>query len=263
MDPVIESYERSQEEKRLTEAPVRRIEFLTAVRILEEHLPSGGELLDCAAGAGVYAFYFAERGFSVTATDLTPRHVRIMQEKRRGSGLPVRIAEADARDLSRFAAESFSVVLNMGPFYHLTAAEDRRRCMEESLRVLKKGGLLAVSYISRYFAFYHAALRDQCFLRNDLSDALLQTGEIHQEDPYCFWTESYYSSPEEMEQLFQEYGLSVEDHFAQDGISPYFPEKIDAFTAEQFSIWCEHHYKTCREKSILGASNHIMILGRK
>lgn len=31
-------------------------------------------VLDCAAGTGIYAFDLAEKGYDVTALDLTPRH---------------------------------------------------------------------------------------------------------------------------------------------------------------------------------------------
>lgn len=36
----------------------------------------------------------------------------------------------------------------------------------------------------------------------------------------CFWTDTYYSSVDEMEATYKSYGLEVVDHFAQDGLAP-------------------------------------------
>ena len=77
---VVESYENYKEEDRLSTNNARRIEFLTTVRIMNEHLPSQAKILDCAAGTGIYAFHLADLGHHVTATDITPRHVEIMRE---------------------------------------------------------------------------------------------------------------------------------------------------------------------------------------
>ena len=58
---VVENYENYREEERLTSNQARKIEFLTTVRILEEHLKEGCKILDCAAGTGIYAFFFAKK----------------------------------------------------------------------------------------------------------------------------------------------------------------------------------------------------------
>jgi len=40
-------------------------------------------------------------------------------------------------------------------------------------------------------------------------------------------------------------------------------DKVDSFNTAEFNIWCNYHYNICREKSVLGASNHVIIAGRK
>jgi len=73
----------------------------------------------------------------------------------------------------------------------------------------------------------------------------------------------YYSSKEEMEFLYQSHRLSVTDHFAQDGLAPLLHEKVDSWNKENFKIWCDYHYSICREPSVLGSSNHVVIIGKK
>ena len=75
MNDVVESYENYKEEERLTTNNSRKIEFITTVRALDGLLPPKSKILDCAAGTGAYAFYLAEKGYEVTATDITPRHI--------------------------------------------------------------------------------------------------------------------------------------------------------------------------------------------
>ena len=66
-----------------------------------------------------------------------------------------------------------------------------------------------------------------------------------------------------MEALYASKGLSVMDHFVHDGVAPHFSDVVDGWTQAQFEVWCEHHYRVCRERSLLGASNHAVVIGRK
>ena len=70
---VVESYENYREEERLSTNNARRIEFITTIRVLDELIVDKKKILDCAAGTGVYAFYLADKGHDVTATDISPR----------------------------------------------------------------------------------------------------------------------------------------------------------------------------------------------
>lgn len=260
---IIDSYENYKEENRLTTNNARRIEYLTTVRAMNELLGKNQKILDCAAGTGIYAFHLAEQGHQITATDITPRHVEIINQTLANKDYQMETSILDATDMSMFADESFDVVLNMGPFYHLIDASQREKCLNEAMRVLKKGGILFTTYIPRYYVFQYVAMSDSRYLDAKLADQLIQTGILRHDDERCFWTDTYYATKHEMEQLYLQHGLEVIDHFAQDGLTPSFAGKVDNWTEEEFRIWCNYHYSVCREESILGASNHVMIVGRK
>ena len=260
---IVESYKNYHEENRLTSNNARRIEFITTVRILDALLDRPKTFLDCAAGTGIYSFYFADKGHTVTATDITPRHIDIIRDVLRTKNYAMNTAVLDATDMSVFDDESFDVVLNMGPFYHLIEKDDREKCLRESQRVLKKGGLLVTAYIPRFYTFQYVAMQDEQYLDPKLAEQLIQTGVLRHDDEKCFWTDTYYSTYEEMEQLYRSHGLTVIDHFAQDGVTPQFGKIVDQWGEEQFQIWCDYHYSICREKSLLGASNHVVIVGEK
>ena len=235
---VVENYENYREENRLTTNNARRIEFITTARIINELIPANSKVLDCAAGTGIYAFYLADKWHDVTAV-------------------------LDVTDMSMLPDESFDVVLNMGPFYHLTEEEQREKCMSESLRVLKKGGLLFTAYIPRFYVYQFMALNDEQYLDDRLAKQIIETGVLRHDDEKCFWTDTYYASKREMEEIYLQNNMEIIDHFAQDGMTPQFANKVDTWNDEQFKIWCEYHYSVCREESTLGASNHVIIVGRK
>ena len=260
---VVESYENYREEDRLTTNNARRIEFITTVKVLGEYIKKKSKILDCAAGTGVYAFYFAEQGHDVTATDITPRHIDIINKNLADKPYSMKTAVADAVDLSAFEDASFDVVLNMGPFYHLITEEQRDRCMEECIRVLKKDGILVTAYIPRFFVFQYVATSDRRYLDSGLAKQLIETGTLRHSDEKCFWTDTYYASKEEMEQVYLNKNLKVIDHFAQDGTAPLLSHQVDRWNETEFDIWCRYHYSICREQSVLGASNHVIIIGTK
>lgn len=88
-------------------------------------------------------------------------------------------------------------------------------------------------------------------------------GVLRHDDKKSFWIDTYYSSKDEMESIYQRHGLEIVDHFAQGGLTPLLAQKVDKWNEKQFRIWCDYHYSVCREQSVLGASNHVVIIGRK
>lgn len=198
---VVDNYENYREEDRLTTNNARKIEFITTTRILNELLEKNMKVLDCAAGAGIYAFYLAERGYQVTATDITPRHVDIINS-----------------------------VLKEKDYHMQTAVLDAT---------------------------------DDEYLDATLADKIIKTGILRHDDEKCFWTDTYYSTKKEMENIYLKNNVQIIDHFAQDGLTPSFSHIVDKWNDDQFKIWCDYHYSVCREESILGASNHVIIVGKK
>ena len=98
-------------------------------------------MLDVATGGGHTALKFAPLVAQVVATDITPKMLLVAQEFLTGQGVKnVTFKLADAENLS-FEAEMFDLVTCRIAPHHFT---DCSRFVQESMRVLKSGGLLLV-----------------------------------------------------------------------------------------------------------------------
>ena len=263
-DHMITYYDSYDEDARLQSNNARRIEFLTTTRILGEHLPPSGKILDTACGTGIYALDLAEKGYDVTAYDFTPSLIEILNGKLEKTNLKMETGVGDVRDLSRFGDETFDVVLLMGPLYHLPEAADREKSVTECRRVLKPGGILAAAYIGRFYVFPWCSFQNRFLLTEDFARRILADGAFRHDDPDCFWTDNYFYKPKEIEDFMAGMGFEFLDHAGVDGLAPNFGKQaVDSYTEEEFRAYCEYHYLTCREPSLLGVSNHGLYLGRK
>jgi ubiquinone/menaquinone biosynthesis C-methylase UbiE len=103
---------------------------------------TGQSLLDVGAGTGRLTTVFVSRGAKVTALDVSPAMLNILQKKtlRR-----VEVVVGNAEELP-FLAESFDWVVAAFLVVHL---KDPRYFFEEAYRVLRVGGRLLVTNINQ------------------------------------------------------------------------------------------------------------------
>ncbi|WP_239159748.1 class I SAM-dependent methyltransferase [Winogradskya humida] len=138
------------------ETPEGRLEFQLTTRLLHPHLPATGR--DHLAPTGVHE-----------------------------------IAEADARDLTRWPGATFAATLALGPFYHLPDPEDRSRALSEIIRVTAPGGLVAIALIPRFTLLRRTlTIPDERARLTDLAfvDALLTRGAYSNPHPGRFTSAS-------------------------------------------------------------------------
>src|SRR3954463_5909859 len=148
---VLKFYESGRELGRLNDHELAGpLELVRTLELFERFIPSTRcRVLDVGGGPGIYAHWLAERGRDVRLVDPVRRHV----EAARAAGIEAHIGEAGQLEE---ADQSVDAVLLMGPLYHLPAREDRDSALHEAYRVLRPGGLLIATAISRF-----AALLDQ------------------------------------------------------------------------------------------------------
>src|SRR4051794_13680018 len=122
-DPeVVAHYNAGREEDRLT-AEGAPLELVRTQEILLRYLPPPpAVVLDVGGGPGVYAFWIAERGYTVHLMDPVPLHLE-QARARAGNSASTALATISLGDARRLEFEigSADAVLLLGPLYHLTS----------------------------------------------------------------------------------------------------------------------------------------------
>jgi SAM-dependent methyltransferase len=103
-------------------------------------ITAGQRVLDVAAGTGNASLPAAERGASVTASDLTPELLDAGRRRAEAAGLELEWVEADAENLP-FEDESYDVVMSaIGAMF----APHHQEVADELVRVCRPGGTIGL-----------------------------------------------------------------------------------------------------------------------
>ena len=265
-DPIAEYYDQkcADEWSRLDR---HRTEHALTWVALEQYLPpTPARILDCGGGPGRYAIELARRGYEVTLFDLSPANLELARQKADENGLRLAGYECgSALDLSRFPAESFDVVLVMGPFYHLLEQDERQRALLECKRLLKSSGMLFASFISRYAAHRDAALKDpEWILREpERSAEVLANGRLAPVAGCQPQFIAYFTHPGELPPLFWDNGLEIQATLGVEGLVGGVEERVNALQGELWQRWVGLNYSVASDPAIHGLVEHLLVIARK
>jgi len=107
------------------------------IRVLDEGLIRPGMALDVGCGTGADAVYMAQKGFEVTAVDISPLAIERAHLLAEQVGVPVRFVLEDVFEFAR-TGESFEFVYDSG-FYHFVRRYDLSRFLDLLWRVTRPG----------------------------------------------------------------------------------------------------------------------------
>ena len=265
---ILQYYGEADEESRL-ETGWFKLEQARTRELILRHLPGvPATVIDAGGGAGAYACWLAGLGYRVHLIDVVPKHVEQARAKSaQQAEHPLASTEVgDARQLSH-ADGSADAVLLLGPLYHLVEKEDRLACLREAYRVLRPGGLLWGAGISHFASFFDSLTQgffdDPAFapiVERDLEDSQHRNPT----DNPIYFTDAYFHRPGELSREFLAAGFQIVEIVAIEG---------PGWLARDFDrLWNDPAQrerlltavrKVEREPSILGATSHIMAIGRK
>ena len=264
---IVGYYERFPEESRLETGPFR-LEFERTKEILSRLLPRPpARIIDVGGAAGAYSLWLADQGYEMHLLDLSER---LVEEARRRSVVRARpiasMAVADARTLPQ-PNDSAAVVLELGPLYHLTERSDRRAALQEAFRVLAMAGVVIVGAISRYASALDGLARkltgDPAFVR--MRDRDLLDGQHRNESGHPdYFTTAYFHRPEDLQAELVEAGFQDVAVLGVEGPAWMLPDFDSRWSDPALR---QDIFDTARsleaEASILGASAHLLGIGRK
>ncbi len=268
VERVIHFYSEADEASRLATGCFQLEHARTQELILRYLPPAPGIIIDAGGGSGVYACWLAERGYRVHLIDPVAKHVeQARSASNKQPDHPLASAEVgDARVLPH-DDNCADAVLLLGPLYHLVEREDRIACLREAHRVLRSGGLLWGAAISHFASLLESLAQgffdDPNFapiLDRDLEDGQHRNPTSNP----LYFTDAYFHRPGELSREFQAAGFQVLEVLPIEGtgwLARDFDRLwIDPIQRERLLTAAR---KMEREPSVLGASAHIMAIGRK
>ncbi|MGF1716397.1 class I SAM-dependent methyltransferase [Photobacterium chitinilyticum] len=262
-DEYLEYYANYDEEQRLTSQNITRIEFDTTIDQLAEFTQQAKTLTELGAATGRYSLYYANQGLDVTAVELVPELVEQLRANAKQQATNLSIHEANATAVSFIPDQSQDIVLVLGPLYHLQQQCDREAVLREANRILKPNGILAIAYVSRFFVAGLLAKMSPVLVTPDVLATLNETGLITAPEVDTFFRTGYFSTPAEIERLTQSCGFAMKKHIATDGFGRYIGKELNALTETQYQSWLSYHLSVCHEPSLLGSSNHGLVIATK
>ncbi|MGM0411639.1 MAG: methyltransferase domain-containing protein, partial [Bacillota bacterium] len=160
----------------------------------------------------------------------------------------------------------FDVVLCMGPLYHLTDENDRKKVVNECLKKLKKGGKLIVSFISAYapiIDFIKNYPEELAKYKSEFLFNYLEDGKniVSSENPG--FVTAYFINPAEIEPFMDNFNLEKEVIAGIEGITAQSEEKINNLSEAAYKEWLDLIYKSSKNPMTWASSEHFIYIGTK
>ena len=209
-----------------------------------------------------YSIRLAKRG-AMLLCSISHLRMSALRGRRRRDGPYAECSVRDVRTVDENIKGEFDCILLMGPLYHLLEESDRIKAINASLRLLKPGGVIFVSFINVFagiiytmkhepesitnansFEYYKAVLED----RNYAGEAFTQAFFIHQREVLPFMAQ---------------FPIEKLHYFGQESITSPCESNIMSQPQEIIDAWLDMAEALAELEHLLSWSEHLMYVGRK
>ncbi len=242
-----------------------QLEFDLTMRYLKAYLPEKGNILEIGSASGRYTVALAKLGYHITAVDLSEGLIEQCRKNLAQHGLEqqVRNIHADARDLSNVPGKNYDAVLLMGPLYHLVEEEDRKLALTQAIDRLRPGGILVSAFISR-FGLLGDMLKnvpEWIEMQEDVH-SVIEMGRDPEDHPRGGFR-GYFARVSEIAPLHETVGLET---LVVAGVEPAISaddESYNKLSGTWRQLWQDILFEVSTEPSAIGASRHLLYIGKK
>jgi SAM-dependent methyltransferase len=267
MDDVrdIAAYYNHDPEREDSRLERHQLEYDMTWRYLTQYLPAQGRILEIGAATGRYTLGLAKCGYMVTAVDMSENLLEIGRKRIADAGLEKQVSflPGDARDLSGILEKDFDAVLLMGPLYHLVEEADRKIALKEATDRLKEGGILFSAFISRLGIMGDLLRNMPDWIVNEAEVLnILNIGKNPDHIPGSGFR-GYFATIAEIAPLHEALGFQTLTVAAIEPAISADDESYNRLEDRQRQQWLDLLHAISTESSILGASRHILYIGRK
>lgn len=242
-----------------------QLEFDLTWRYLTTYLPPVGTILEIGAATGRYTLALCQRGYAVTAVDLSAVSLERCRQRLAAKRLDgqARFVVADARNLAGISSGPFDAVLLMGPLYHLVLEEDRREAVRQAVAHLAPGGLFVSAHISRLGLLGDLLKRKPEWIeRGAVVRSVVEHGRDPEDRPRGGFR-GYFAHAAEIQPLHEALGLHT---VVLAGIEPAIgadDASYNALEGTRRERWLDLLFAISTDATIIGASRHLLYIGRK
>lgn len=229
------------------------VEFLVTLHYIGQYLLPGSRILEVGCGTGRYTLHFARKGYCVDALDLLKVNLDVLKEKL----LPedkVTAEEGNALDLSRYADNTFDIVLLLGPMYHLFTREDKLKCLDEAVRVAKPGGKIFVAY-----THFDPSMIQQAFGEKQMFDFLVEMKLLNPESMLPISNPNgifeLYRQPQ-IDELIRFLHVKRLHYVGTDMFAHYHRQHVNEMDDNLYQRYLQYTLSICENPHLIGASNH-------
>jgi len=237
------------------------------VHFLKKYLPKKGLILDAGGGPGRYTIELVKLGYNIILLDLTPELLEIakkMVKKEKVKSKVKDIIQGSIDDLSKFDNNTFDAVVCLGgALSHIVTKKHRNKAINELIRVARKNAPIFTSVIGRIAMCINSI--------NYLWSEMLNAPAVYRKytikgdysGRYGFAPTHFYL-PEELENELRE-KTKVLKMVGLEGIFSAHEKrynKVHKLKKYNKILW-KTHLKTCTHPSVVGISEHFMIICKK
>ena len=242
-----------------------QLEYDLTWRYLTRYLPPCGSILEIGAATGRYTLALCRLGYSVTAVDLSAALLDECRRRLVAERLDrrARLVVADARDLYAVTDTGFDAVLLMGPLYHLVVEEDRKEALRQATDRLRNGGLLFSAFLSRLGILGDVMKRmPEWIERREEVRSLVGRGRRPDDAPRGGFR-GYFARVPEIRPLHEALGIRT---LVLAGVDPAISAEDESYNklqAPRRDLWLDLLFEVSSDETTVGASRHLLYVGRK
>ncbi|MCQ2200357.1 MAG: methyltransferase domain-containing protein [Paludibacteraceae bacterium] len=251
-------YNKHKEDLRLT----RRhgmVEYRVSMKYILELLPKENKqdfkILDLGAATGRYSIALKGMGYDVTAVELVKHNLDIMKKK----DPEIKAFQGNAKNIGFLADNTFDLVINFGPLYHLIGDEEKLIAMNEAKRVTKPNGLILNAYVMNEYCVLSFCFDEDRMPKLREDNFVDDSFHVHSTEGELY----DYVRISDIDRLNQKAGLTRIKIFSPDGPSDYMRPMINKMSEESFERFVEFQMANAEREDLIGAGSHVVDIVRK
>lgn len=241
------------------------LEIPVTMKYIEKYTFPGQKIFDVACGTGKYSKILLEKGYKLGINDLSDQNIKLSGKRLGDHQNLIHTSISDALDLKIPEKGTWDAVLVLGPLYHMTHPRNRLKMLQKASEFVKKKGYVFAAFMTRTAALIYGLKNNpEGILKANGVRKLWKNGHDRNFVESTEWfTNAYFSHPEEIFPLIREAGLKPL-HLA--GIEGVFGENMNLFHALEKNLqkkWTEFIMTHCEDIHMVNNSKHLLCVARK